>query len=553
MVHVTPQDFGAVADGSDCTSAIQQALDAVCASGGTLRFPDGKYGVTSQISGTTDKTVNIIGSMGTGEESYIKVNAPITGSVIQLSSAGGEIRGLRFYDDPGETSSGIQGGNTVTGAALELVNYSQGTVEKCRFDYIKGSAIKAINLQRSNLSGNYIRGCGDVGNSAVDFASANSTGPIVQATNFSENKIESCVGAPYVRLNALTADVKLIGNQFEADTNIAATNQVFVETAGHHTQFIGNRFSRNDNTSVVIEGANAILTGDSFESQPTMVGARQLHVKAGGAYATVTGVHFVGSAASTGISIDASSAEYVSFSGCSMYMNGAVLLGDHCTWTGGSVANCRTTKPYAITIGSYCTVSGLTMGAFDGPGKNLDCGGIIIAGNGSTATGNVITGMGGHGLVSQTPANILKGNVLAGNGAAGSGAGVDLYVTNPSRGFRPEDNVYGTSNGPLAGRTVHDASGSTTAPSGVPTTIFAVPATPGLHEVSIWIGGEGGAYTAVATIMQSGASGAAPILLRNNAGSANVAISLSGPNVQVTQSGVSGATVWWDYSFYRAY
>jgi len=96
MVHVTPQDFGAVADGSDCTSAIQQALDAVCASGGTLRFPDGKYGVTSQISGTTDKTVNIIGSMGTGEESYIKVNAPITGSVIQLSSAGGH-RGRELY------------------------------------------------------------------------------------------------------------------------------------------------------------------------------------------------------------------------------------------------------------------------------------------------------------------------------------------------------------------------------------------------------------------------------------------------------------------------
>lgn len=93
---------------------------------------------------------------------------------------------------------------------------------------------------------------------------------------------------------------------------------------------------------------------------------------------------------------------------------------------------------------------------------------------------------------------------------------------------------------------VTTAASSVSANNATATTLFAVPATAGLLHVYVWTSGQGDAYTATATIVQSGAGGASPALLVNQAG-AGVTLSLSGSNLQVTQTSGGIATVNYGY------
>jgi hypothetical protein len=74
--RVSVKDFGAVGDGvANDTAAIQAAIDAIPAVGGSLYFPAGTYKVTSTVN-ITDKTVSIYGDgsgqdIGTTNGSYI--------------------------------------------------------------------------------------------------------------------------------------------------------------------------------------------------------------------------------------------------------------------------------------------------------------------------------------------------------------------------------------------------------------------------------------------------------------------------------------------------
>lgn len=525
--------FGAVGNGAaDDSTAIQNAMTSVAAVGGDVYFPPGTYKVTTTCTLSSLNVVNLI-----GDRSVISIGGPIAGAVFDVGCARGVIRGLWFTDPTYDAGVG-QGTRTVT-AALLLTSFSEGLVEHCYFSYVKGSAIKAINFQRGNIRSNVILGCGAASKPAVYFASNAGAGLVCQAVVFSDNKMESCLSAEYVQLGTGTADVRLANNQFEADEAIAATNQKYLLVKAARVTCIGNLYNRNLATFVSVEtDAEAFLSvGNQYTGTPT--GLPQF-------ISTVANIDcigdvFIGSGAATGTCIDTSANGYSNFTGCRVYINGNVKMGPYSTWTGGALSDLATTQPYAFPLLDFSSVVGVKIR------DSASTGGIKITGQNCTVTGNVVKAMGGVGIRNESVTSLIKGNNCYGN------TGGDFTTNVTPKAYAPEDNNFHDGVAPLASRRVHNGTGAVACNNTVATTLFAIPATAGKYEVYVWVSGQGAAYTAKVTIVQSGAGGAAPQLLGNAAASASIALSLSGSNLQATQSSGGTATVNYGYEFLSTY
>jgi len=86
-------------------------------------------------------------------------------------------------------------------------------------------------------------------------------------------------------------------------------------------------------------------------------------------------------------------------------------------------------------------------------------------------------------------------------------------------------------------------SGTTTAATGVATTLFSLPASAGAYQVFAWLANGGSLYQSVATLMCDGVT----LARTTGANGASLTITVSGRNVQTTQiSGVS-QPVYWSY------
>ena len=93
---VSVKDFGAVGDGTtDDTAAIQSAIDALPANGGTVFVPVGTYLVGTLIFPNDPKVVNLVGA---GQHSTILQMATAAGPLIKKVTSAGAITGALFSD-----------------------------------------------------------------------------------------------------------------------------------------------------------------------------------------------------------------------------------------------------------------------------------------------------------------------------------------------------------------------------------------------------------------------------------------------------------------------
>lgn len=149
---VTPQDYGAVADGvTDDTIAIQSAFDAVnTAGGGVVYFPKGVYLITPQIriySNTTvigDKGESIVVTDQTyaQSKSMFQIGSSTAGAAttINVHVRGMTFRGSETYGDP-------QGGLGIIG----IWNVKHISFVDCLFQNNRYCAMKLINASNIEI------------------------------------------------------------------------------------------------------------------------------------------------------------------------------------------------------------------------------------------------------------------------------------------------------------------------------------------------------------------------------------------------------------------
>jgi hypothetical protein len=91
--------------------------------------------------------------------------------------------------------------------------------------------------------------------------------------------------------------------------------------------------------------------------------------------------------------------------------------------------------------------------------------------------------------------------------------------------------------------------GNTSVAQGATTTLFtisAVAASDGRYDIVAYVGGQGGSYTSVATLVFGANTGAAALLVNVSGG--NLTLSLSGTSIQASHTVAGAATVYWAYS-----
>ena len=277
------KDFGATGDGvTDDTVAIQAAVDAVTTAGGGVFFPDGQYGLSSQITIESTKPVNLFGSgfgaangsdtsmAGYGPHIYPMNSfagfAADARSLIRYQGgtgygAAGIINGLTFAD----TSNGASATNDKRGhlidAALFLEDFSFGQVQNCYFRHLNGSCIEAQNMTMGNIENCYFLYSGRTGHPAI-YLNGTVYG-VPQSLSFGNCKVEVCFDEPYVKI-ANGGNVKFSNCGFESHSTptggagvLPDTGQTFLAftDGGGSNKVLGCHFNRTTGTAVTIANA----------------------------------------------------------------------------------------------------------------------------------------------------------------------------------------------------------------------------------------------------------------------------------------------------------
>lgn len=438
--RVTPDDFGAVGDGTtDDTAAVQDAVTSLVAAGGTVFFPK-RYKITSQITVSSLRPINLIGFVAgqvydpAQAPSGLVIGANITGSMVRYvapvgraSHGGGRVSGLNFYDATGVGSA--PGIYTCT-AALELYDFALSEVDGNTFHWINGSAILGEFVVMSSIRNNRIRYCGAAGKPAVYLPSTSTSFP-GQSVDILFNRIEVNSGNSYLKLGANSADCKIAGNGFEADPATAGTNQEFITLDGRSHQVFGNHLNRNTGSQFTLLAQSCSVTGNAFR---------------GGAYATtaftvsgnrntITGNNF--SSTRTGYEVDITGPENV-FSSNAMYSSGAVrIAGVGNMVVGNKLNQCSATTAVLgagadwwiseAAVTSLSTIS--TNNLSNNGGAITTTGGIRVRGTAPNVNGNTFNAFAGTGngaicLRLETTNAVVGGNVEANSTTLMSTSGI---------------------------------------------------------------------------------------------------------------------------------
>lgn len=377
-------DFGAVGDGvANDTAAIQAAVDSIVTTGGAVYFPTGKYKVTSQINVRSIYPIHLIGDMGgqiynattQANLAGIIIGGNITGSIIKYSTpagksraeaGGGTVSGLSFYD--ATAVGGANPGSYTCTAALELTDFNLSKVENCYFHWINGSAIAGEFMVMTNIVGNVIRYCGATSKPAIYLNNA-TPGFTPQSMVIADNKIEVCHGAPYIQMAGVQCtDIKVSNNGFEAETSIASSNQIFLQTAGSRHSITGNSFNRVNAVQLEINGGDTTVTANTFAGGPFTASAVVLN----GGRITVVGNNFQSLRKKYEIEVIGNSNQCV-ISNNTMFYSGVIYIDAPYITVANNVISDSTADPAEFAVGARYLIQTNTAMPQDG--------GIVISGN----------------------------------------------------------------------------------------------------------------------------------------------------------------------------
>lgn len=286
-------DFGAVADGvTDCSKAIQSALDEAGKDGGEVVFPSGTY-MCADLK--VPRAVSLKGSFawtyGGFGGTILKLNNPDASCVLDITGAFGcRIDGLCIDgDNLGENVNGIMLKWDDRWAGREELGGKEDTptVSNCRVANFSGNAahfekIWCFSIRHSMLgfseNGLYLEGCD--GFITDSFFSDNRQHGVVSergfmSGTFSGNRFE-CNGGCGVKMHNCGA-IQFNGNYWDYNglTGFYSANNDDFDYRGHLT-FVGNIFYRDgwkfdegcgdtDNSHIKIENAcNVIINSNDF-------------------------------------------------------------------------------------------------------------------------------------------------------------------------------------------------------------------------------------------------------------------------------------------------
>jgi hypothetical protein len=266
-------DFGAVGDGTtNDAAAIQDAVNSLVLTGGIVYLPPGyKYGIGTKIDIQSLRPIFIVSQMALGN-----FDQDLDGNIIPLAGLGSDDDIFR-WSAPNPAARGAAGGGgaiglsfvdpaaRLTGAvtfrsALCLEDFGGSIVRDCQFHWLVAHAIRADNCVMSSIDRCVIRHCGNTDKPAVLLGVSNGAGDIaVQSTTLRDCRLEANFSAEYIRIPVGNKNNKILGCGFEAETTIAATNQIYIHDLAFWNILADNHFNRSTTTHVKLAGGQGSM------------------------------------------------------------------------------------------------------------------------------------------------------------------------------------------------------------------------------------------------------------------------------------------------------
>lgn len=146
--YITPQDYGAVADGvTDDTAAIQAAINAAGVKGAGVFFPatTASYLLNSTGLTVSSNDVSLIGESTTNAQ--LTIGASFTGSAaITITGSNCQVRDLSFFGASTTTTS------NPAADAIKISGVRRTRVNRCTFYYINGWCVETLATSGSSTT-----------------------------------------------------------------------------------------------------------------------------------------------------------------------------------------------------------------------------------------------------------------------------------------------------------------------------------------------------------------------------------------------------------------
>lgn len=402
--YVTPQDFGAVADGiTDDTVAIQAAITAVGLTGGTVFFPatTASYLLNSSALSVTANEVTLLGA---GPECVtLTIGSSFVGATaINITGDSCMVRDLSIHGASPTTTS-----NPVADA-IRVIGARRARINRCTFYYINGWAIQAqatngsattnpLGTQIGQIFGNLCAGgIRFLGNTTQTF----SVGSTITDVQF------------YLTGVTTGASANLDGFRIEDATDVLSENSIFYMQGGtgsaYHIKGPSTAcFAKNMDASgggagtgpvVLIEdSANGSLRNTQIDGGVLQQGTVGMQVNGGATYVVLNQLHIVNNQ-SHGLVVNGTGSP-VFLSNVNFTQNGRGASGSNydINWASvtsiGSVDNCYFASPITA-IG----VAGVQQSVNITAAQGVAFTNVFFAGTGATSA-NWFTNTPGAALV----------------------------------------------------------------------------------------------------------------------------------------------------------
>lgn len=236
--YVTPQDYGALGNGSnDDTSAINSALAAVATNGQAILFPPGQYKITSTLAPSINGTV----IMGTGWGSQIQYDGNVVATAIAPT---GNIRCFLRDIRISQTNA------SHLGTALDWSGCNTSVIERVLVDGGGASGVNplvGVKFNASTCHYNVVR------DSRIGYGGASSTGITILASAHA-NTIDNTRCIP--QGDDVNSSGIYIANShsttiIRSDVESAAGNGIWLDTAAHGTMLF-NPYCDTNNINLKI-------------------------------------------------------------------------------------------------------------------------------------------------------------------------------------------------------------------------------------------------------------------------------------------------------------
>jgi Pectate lyase superfamily protein len=253
---VSVKTYGASGDGvHDDTAAINNALAALPANGGTIYFPAGLYLITSTLTVSTTGTT----FQGDGWGSQIRYDGTSVTTAIKASA---NIRVNMRYLRISQTNA------TTAGTCIDASNFNMSILEMLLIDGGgSGVAPKTGILMNSNTAHyNHIRAC------RISYGGASSNG-ISLTGGAHSNSIIDCRMLPQTD-DAASSGIYINGshstNIMHADIEAGSGNGIWLDTAAHSTTITGGYV---DTMNICLKISSGVIAptvlGGTYESGST--------------------------------------------------------------------------------------------------------------------------------------------------------------------------------------------------------------------------------------------------------------------------------------------